>query len=58
MELAPSAHSALASSQGYARRIYLPDPLPVCVGDNRRPVRPILPRHPIADDERLVVLEC
>ena len=37
------------STSGLAlRRICLPDPLSVCVGDNRRPVRPTLPRHPIA----------
>jgi hypothetical protein len=41
-----------------ARRICLPDPLQGSVGDNRRPVRPILPRSPIADNEPAVVLEC
>jgi hypothetical protein len=40
------------------RRICLPDLLQGSVGDNRRPVRPILPRSPIADNEPAVVLEC
>ena len=43
---------------GLARRICLPDPLGGSVGDNRRPVRPILPRSPIADNEPAAVLEC
>ena len=40
------------------KRICLLDLLQGSVGDNRRPVRPILPRSPIADNEPAVVLEC
>ena len=40
------------------KRICLLDLLQGSVGDNRRPVRPILPRSPIADNEPAAVLEC
>ena len=40
------------------KRICLLDLLQGSVGDNQRPVRPILPRSPIADNEPAAVLEC